>query len=92
MNQARDPCISAAGEINPRTLQAVVPPDRHRVAFHQLQEPLQHCFFEGVPGSIAIGTANRDPGVGVLAFEITIPPLHHHQQLRGQEAAALSSD
>ena len=92
MNQAGDPCIPTAGEINTRTLQAVVPPDRHRVAFHQLQEPLQHRFFHGVARSIAIGTAHRDPGVSVLGTDDTVTPPDHHQQLCGQEAAALSTD
>ena len=92
MNQVRDPRIFTAGEINTWALESIVPPDRHRVAFHQLQEPLQYRFFQGIAGRIAIRTANGDPGIVVLTSDISITSPNHHQQLRGQEAATLATE
>ena len=41
-------------EINGRPQQAIVPPDGHRIALHQLQQPLQDRLLQAVAGCIAV--------------------------------------
>src|SRR5262245_57011204 len=62
--------IVELAEVHLRALQAIVPPDRVRIALHQLEESLDDGFLQGVAGRAAVGVR-----VDVMAVRAAIEKI-----------------